>query len=149
MGDNARKGLGCLPAVGICLIVLAIALYAVWPSDEEMAKEQAASLASAPEVALTADEFVNGFAVDDEASLAKFDGKVAVISGQVKGARESNGDEAVLSFATISGAPLDVSVNAADKARVFALKAGDDATVRCARILAVLGARVPSQCQLK
>ena len=149
MTDRKRTGLGCLPAFAICLIGLVVALYAVWPSDEEMAAERSKALANAIEITLTADEFVESFDTDDAAARARYDGNILNISGKVKGSRPDNSDGAVLSFATKSGSPLDANVDGEDKVRALELRSGDSVSVRCTGLLNILGARVPHGCRLK
>lgn len=150
MTDKApRKTLGCGQAVLICAAALGIALYAIWPSDKEMAAQRDAALTGAAQVSATADEFAAAFATNEVAAGERFRDKAITLTGTVQSVQESNSDDMVLIFATKSGAPLHTSIDAEDRTAVAGIRPGQVASIHCARLLEVLGARVPSQCRLK
>lgn len=146
--QKARKPLGCGGALLICAAALGVALYAAWPDDKEMSGQRDSILSGAAQEEASADQFVTAFRENEVAAGKRFRHKALRITGKVAGVRESNSDAMVVSFETQSGAPLEASVDAIDRSAVTALQPGQTITVHCARLLEVLGARVPAQCRL-
>lgn len=149
MTDNTRKPLGCGKALLICAAALGVALYATWPTDKEMDDQRDSVLAGTAQEEASADQFVAAFRENEVAAGDRFRGKALRITGKVAAIEESNSDAMTVKFEVQSGAPLNVSVDGIDRVAVAAVRPGQTITVHCAKLLEVLGARVPSQCRLQ
>lgn len=146
---SQRKGPSCIGLVIGLAIVAGIILYAFWPGDDQVRGERDAVLSGSAQEQVTADEFRQAYRENEVAAATRFDDKAITLTGAVAGVRESNSRAVVVSFSTKDGVGVEASVDAEDREKAGALKPGSAATVHCARLLDMLGARVLAECRLR
>lgn len=147
--ERERKGLGCFQAVLIAVGALILALYWVWPSDEEVDGKRESFLASAPRELVTPKEFADAYSKNKLAAEARFEGKAIEMRGKVKSVREGNSDSIIIVFDGGPGVEVSTSVEGDDRAKAAALSSGQLATVHCASVLDILGVQVLARCRLR
>lgn len=148
-GEAKRPGPGCFGWVAIILLLLVVLWRCSIPSEDEARKDRADRLRSQAREVVTAAEFQQAWADNAVQAAARFKGKTLVISGKMTAARPSNGSALVVTLESPMSPPVELSVDGDNQSKVEALNPGDEVTAECARVLDVIGVRVPTQCQLR